>query len=391
MSNLDPREYKSWTYDGSTRENTHLLTAPFPVDETLSVADTAQDLITVSQTIPTINMITNPSCESGSPPTGYSAVLGATLARDGTYKKYGSYSLSIVPPDVARGEGAYWNLGAYSSKNPLSISAYFSRGTGSGSDARIELVASTLTGTSYTDVRIQVGNTITLDTTWQRSQLVSSEGRYIYIFSYTPLTGTFSEDETITGGTSGATATVMTVGSNWLAVSSPSAQFSPEITTRKTETITGASSLATGTLSGVQRMTVEGNLKIYFVTATKHGTTFYMDNAQAEMQDNVTDYCDGSMGYAHFWDSTAHASVSRRWKHMSNIRSYRFHTTRDIYLAYDRVASNSSAVNAEDRGEYIPAGTDFGESFPIYLTQRMSFINKNPSELPHVYGVVWGI
>lgn len=390
-SNLDPRAYKSWELDPSTRDSVHLFTKAYPIDATLTVSGTAQDLIAVSPGLPTVNLVTNPSAETGSPPTGYTALKSATLAQDGTYYKYGTKSLKITPPNSAKGEGAYWNLGNFSNKDPLAISAYFTRGAGSGSDARIELVASTIVNyASYTNVRIAVGNTITLDTNWQRSELVSVEPRFVYILTYAPLTGTFVEDETITGGTSGATATVMTVGSTWLVISAPSSQFRPEYGVYATEAIAGTSSGATGTVTAVTLIPVTGNLRLHFVTATKHATVFYVDGIQAEVSYNVTAYADGDQGHSNFWDGTSHASTSRRWRKLSNIRSYRFHTTRDIYLAYDRVASRT-ATNAEDKGEFIPAGTDFGEDHPIHLDSKMSFINANIGEQPRVYGVAWGI
>lgn len=75
---------------------------------------------------------------------------------------------------------------------------------------------------------------------------------------------------------------------------------------------------------------------------------------------------------------------------MSSIRSYRLHTTRDIYFSEDQIA-NRLGVNAEDRGEFIPAGTDFGEDHPIFLNHRISFVNVNAGELPRVYGVIRGV
>lgn len=390
---LDGRNSRAWELDPSTRESVHLLTKPYPVDSTLAVAGTAEDLLNVQTLrgmLPTVNLVTNPSCETGTPPTGYAAVASATLAQDGTYYNYGSYSLKITPPDAVRGEGVYWDLGDVSYNTPLGLSAYLTRGVGAGSDARVELVASTVTGYSaYTDIRLQLGNTITLSTAWQRSQLFSVD-REIIIFHISSASGTFDEDETVTGGTTAATATVMTDGGGtWLAVTAPSAQFSAELGLYATETITGATSGETATLTRIERIKVSGTLHLYIVTATKHGTVFYADGIQAEVNDCVTDYCDGDQGIYTWWDGTAHASTSRRWRKLSCIRSMRLHATRDCYVALDR-AADSTAANAQDRGEYIRAGTDWGEDHPIYLDEKMSFVNRLTGEQPRIYGMIWG-
>ena len=391
-SNLDPRLWKSWELDPSTRESVHLLTKSYPVDVTLATPGTAEALFSVSPGIATVNLVTNPSCETSDPPDGYSAVNSATLAQDATYYNYGSKSLKITPPDAVKGEGAYWDLGTISHKDPLSISAYFRRAAGSGSDARVELVASSITGYStYTNVRLAVGNTVTLGTGWTRSYLTSHPDRETIICTITPLTGTFEEDEEITGGTSGSTATIMTVdsGGTWLAVSAPSGQFSPELGIYATETIEGGSSSATATLTAIKRIKVDGNLHLYMVTATKHGDEFYVDGVQAEYLENVTAYCDGAQGAYHWWDGTAHASTSRRWKKLSCIRGYRLHCTKDIYIAFD-IDADSSGTNAEDKGEYISAGSDFGEDTQIFLDDKISFVNAVTGEYPRLYGRIYG-
>jgi hypothetical protein len=131
-------------------------------------------------------------------------------------------------------------------------------------------------------------------------------------------------------------------------------------------------------------------LYLSFVTPSIHNTTFYVDGVQAEANFSVTAYCDGDQGYYHWWDGTAHASTSRRWRKLSSIRSYRLHCTRDVYVAYDQDADHDG-TNAEDRGEFIPAGTDFGEDHPIYLDSHISFVNVNAGELPRIYGICWGV
>ena len=390
-SDYDARNWHSWELEPSTRQSVALLTKFYPIDKTLAAAGTAEDLITVSPGLPTVNIITNPSCETGNPPTGYTAVRSATLAQDATYYLYGTKSLKITPPNVARGEGAYWNLGDCPHNLPIGISANFRRGAAGANDARVELVASTITGYSaYTNVRLVVGNTVTLSGSWQRSQLFSPEGRNITIFSVSGASGTFTEDETITGSVSAATAKVRTVGTGWIAVDSISGIFEHQKNKYSSETVTGSSSGVTATLTNIATIPVDGNLRLYMVTATQHGTVFYADGVQAEVNSEVTPYCDGAQGLGTSWDSTVHASVSRRIRKLSCIRSMRLHTSRDVLIAYDRDASNT-ATNAEDKGELVRAGSDFGENHPIYLNSKISFINVNPGELPRLTGRVEGV
>lgn len=396
---LDPRQYKQWEIDPSTRESLRLFTKSKPVDVTLSTPGTAEDLVTVSNTLATVNLVTNPSAETGSPPTGFTAA-GSTLAQDATYYEYGTKSLKITPDNSAKGEGAYYNLGAYPMNLPLAISAYFRRGASGSGNVRVELWSSSITSKiagAMTNVRVGVGSTAALGASFVRSTLVSPASREISVFHITPLTGTFVEDETITGGTTSATATTRTIGTvgganTYLVCEhNPGTQFSCELGLPVTETITGGTSSATGTLKEIERIVLNMNtLRLYMVTNTQIATVFYVDGIQAEIQDSVTDYCDGAQGHLHFWDGTAHASTSRRWRAMSSIRGYRFHTTHDIYFAEDRDA-DSSGTNAEDKGEYIPADSDFGTNHPIYLDSNLSFVNAVTGESPRVYGSVRGV
>ena len=178
----------------STRESTSLLTKWYPVYKKLAVPGTAEDLYTVTPLQATVNMVTNPSFELGDPPTGYIA-SGATLSQNGTYYKYGSYSMGIAPDNSVAGEGAYWEIGKLpgraDNRLPLSISCYFRRGTGSGKDAMVRLVAASTTpfynGSTY--VNYLDGNTVTLSTAWQRStistELSSSDTYYAYLITAT--------------------------------------------------------------------------------------------------------------------------------------------------------------------------------------------------------------
>ncbi len=396
-SMLDGRSWKSWEQDPSTRESLRLFIKSKPIDVTLTTPGTAQDLISVSPGVATVNLVTNPACETSDPPTGYTAVRSAALAQNAVYYQYGANSLEITPPNAARGEGAYWNLGSIPNTVPLSCSAYFRRGGAGSGNVRIELVASSVTSLlegTISNARIAIGTTAALGGSWVRSTLVSLENRQCIVFHMTAASAAFTEDETITGTTSGATAVVRTVDTlgHVLVCDTIVGSFSCDANKVATETITGTDSGSTATLKQIERITLLDNtLHLYFVTNTQIATVFYVTNVQAEIQPMVTTYCDGDMGHGTFWDGTAHASTSRRWQGMSSIRSMRLHATRDCYIAYDRTASNDTTVNAEDRGEYIRAGTDFGENHPIYLDDKISFINVLSGEQPRLYGRVDGV
>ncbi|MDO8619485.1 MAG: hypothetical protein Q7R49_06120 [Candidatus Daviesbacteria bacterium] len=154
----------------TTKSSTQLHTHHDPVNVTLAVAGTAENIWTPDTTLPTINLCTNPSAETGSPPTGYTA-SGATLAQSATVARTGTYSLRITPDNAAAAEGAYWNIGTiagFSETNkqvPISISAYFNKNAAAGAEnARVRLWGST-------SGFITNGNTVTVDATWQRSSI----------------------------------------------------------------------------------------------------------------------------------------------------------------------------------------------------------------------------
>ena len=158
----------------STRDSTHLLTKWYPINKTLSVAGTAQDLFTVTPMPATVNLVPNPSFETGAPPTGFAA-SGATITQSNTYAKYGTYSLKINPDNSAAGEGAYWEIGQLpgraDNKLSLSISCYFRDAASSSSGVRVRLVATNTTPFASGTVNYLNGSTVALSTSWQRSTL----------------------------------------------------------------------------------------------------------------------------------------------------------------------------------------------------------------------------
>ena len=54
--NLDPRKWESWELSPSTRQSMSLWTKWYPVNSTIAVAGTAQNLITVSTGLATENL-----------------------------------------------------------------------------------------------------------------------------------------------------------------------------------------------------------------------------------------------------------------------------------------------------------------------------------------------
>src|SRR3990167_1296789 len=139
-------DYFGWELDPSTRVSTHIWTKWSPVNVTLATPGSAETLFSASTEIPTVNLATNPSFETGTPPTNYTAV-GATLTRvdSGTFApRSGTYCIESNPDNAATGEGFYYTtiaLGSQRSEQPLSIvvSAYFADAGASGSGVRIEI------------------------------------------------------------------------------------------------------------------------------------------------------------------------------------------------------------------------------------------------------------
>ncbi len=157
----DPRNYKNWARedDPSTRKNTQLWQKIQPVDVTLATPQTAQDLILLSAGRPTVNLIDNPSFETGTPPTGYTA-QGSVLARSNTVAKYGTYSGRITPANAVAGEGIYISLGRWPMGQPLQVSVYLQDNAGSGNGARVMLWGVT------SGAFVATGNTVALSAAW---------------------------------------------------------------------------------------------------------------------------------------------------------------------------------------------------------------------------------
>ncbi|MBI2020213.1 hypothetical protein HYS94_02220 [Candidatus Daviesbacteria bacterium] len=134
-----------------------------PVDVTLTTPGTAQSLYTIAPKIPAVNLITNPSMETGTPPTGFT-LSGSTLAQSATVARSGTNSLRITPDNAAAGEGAYWTTQSLAGAGPdrevfLVASGYFNDNAGSGNGVRV-IIANT------SGVALATGNTVTLAANW---------------------------------------------------------------------------------------------------------------------------------------------------------------------------------------------------------------------------------
>ena len=140
---------------------------------------------------------------------------------------------------------------------------------------------------------------------------------------------------------------------------------------------------------GKDEMIENTNLRAYVVTGSQHGTVFYADGLQAESLETASVYCDGEQGLDNEWLETANASPSRRYRHVTELRNGHLFFTRDTYIAFDRDA-DSSATDAEDRGEFVKAGTDYNFDRAVLITNKISIVNAVAGEQPRVYGNFWG-
>jgi len=135
-----------------------------PLEVTLAAADTAEDLINLSDLVtPTVNLVTNPSIETaGTPPAGFTA-SGATVTRVTTTPRTGTYSMSCVTANAAAAEGAYFQIdnippGFYA------CSAYLRHSGGGTAYVR----ASSDSGATFTD-----GNVVTMANNWNGRSTVT--------------------------------------------------------------------------------------------------------------------------------------------------------------------------------------------------------------------------
>ena len=104
-------EYRFSEHEWRTvRESVGTLSKFIPINKTLASANTAEDLINLAdRDDPAMNLITNPSMELGTPPTGWTA-SGSTMTRQTTTPRTGTYSMRCLAANAAAYEGAYYRM-----------------------------------------------------------------------------------------------------------------------------------------------------------------------------------------------------------------------------------------------------------------------------------------
>ena len=104
-------EYRFSEHEWRTvRESVGTLSKFMPINKTLASANTAEDLINLGdRDDPAMNLITNPSMELGTPPTGWTG-SGSTITRQSTQARTGTYSTRSVTANAAAYEGAYYRM-----------------------------------------------------------------------------------------------------------------------------------------------------------------------------------------------------------------------------------------------------------------------------------------
>ena len=124
-------EYRFSEHEFRTvRESIGTLSKFIPINVTLASANTAEDLINLeNNTPPAMNLITNPSMELGTPPTGWTA-NGSTMTSETTTPRTGADSMQCVAANAAAYEGAYYSVTGLP-RGWYSCSAYVRR-TGGG-------------------------------------------------------------------------------------------------------------------------------------------------------------------------------------------------------------------------------------------------------------------
>lgn len=123
-------EYRFSEHEFRTvRESVGTLSKFIPINVTLASANTAEDLINLeSPLLPALNLVSNPSMEVGTPPTGWTA-SGSTMTRQTTTPRTGTYSMRCVSANAAAYEGAYYSVTGLP-RGFYSCSAYVRRSGG---------------------------------------------------------------------------------------------------------------------------------------------------------------------------------------------------------------------------------------------------------------------
>ena len=153
----NPEKNDLWKFYPSTRESVIIWNRTAPVDVTLATPGTAEDLYDCSVGQPTINLITDPSIETG---VSLWTVVGSAVSQSAAQAQFGTNSMLVNPDNVATLEGAYYTLPVISDRLPLTFSLYVMGASASG-NVRARIYGET-SETSWT------GTTTNLSTAFQR-------------------------------------------------------------------------------------------------------------------------------------------------------------------------------------------------------------------------------
>ena len=147
----------------SVRESVARLVKFQPFDVTLATAGTAENFINLSPNVPSVNLVTNPSMETGDPPTGFTAVSSAIsrVAVGIVAPRTGSFSQQIITSNLVANEGSYFSLGPQP-RGRYALSAYLRRAGGGTAFVR---------GWNSTN-GFTNGNIVTMDGTWNNRSTV---------------------------------------------------------------------------------------------------------------------------------------------------------------------------------------------------------------------------
>jgi len=171
----DPNIHEHWRFRPSVRESVGIWNRVAPVDVTLATPGTAEDLYDAVIGQPTINLITDPSIETGV--TNWTAV-GSAISQSAAQAHTGTNSMLVNPDNAATLEGAYWTIGPIGKGKYLTWSLYVMGASASG-DVRVRIYGITST-TSWT------GTTTNLTTAFQRinvtAQVLESAGEQLRLY-----------------------------------------------------------------------------------------------------------------------------------------------------------------------------------------------------------------
>jgi len=183
----------NWWEFPSTREALRYHEQYFPINVTLATPGTAENLWTPGTNEPTINLFTNPSFETGDPPTGCTAI-GSTLSQSVAQALYSSNSILVNPDNAAAGEGFYIEPNDTLTIGDSIVASIYVRGAAAAGDVRIRIYG--VTTASW----LSTGSTVSLAADWNSrlkttwTNTVTPENIRIYVVTATQHNNNFYAD-----------------------------------------------------------------------------------------------------------------------------------------------------------------------------------------------------